>query len=224
MRIAKSDRQGMILALIGPAGSGKTTLSSILTEKFPDEVKLSISVTSRPKRESEVDGESYIFVSRDEFMKMVANGEFFEWEETHGNLYGTLKSTVENSISAGEDLVLDIDIRGALNFKRVYPRNTIIVFIAVPSFVVLMERLKNRGYISSEELNKRLKTAEFEYQKILELHAQGSQIDYVLINDKIENAEADLIEIRRAEICSFKRLHSEILAKFCEIDSENKAN
>ena len=218
MRIRKGSRHGMILSLIGPAGSGKTTLCASLVDKFPGEIKLSVSVTSRSIREGEVDGKNYQFVSREEFEKMRDEDKFFEWEEVHGNFYGTLKSTVEETLLSGEDLLLAIDIRGALNFKKTYPKHTVLVFIAVPSFELLLERLKNRGDISAEELNKRLATTKAEYQKILELHQSGSGIDYVLVNDDIQDAQNALVEIRNAEVARFQRINSDLLKEFCRIE------
>ncbi|MCB0318408.1 MAG: guanylate kinase [Bdellovibrionales bacterium] len=217
--MVKTYRQGMILALIGPAGSGKTTLAECLNEKFPSDVSLSISYTSREKRTGELDGEDYFFVSREDFQQMVDAGEFFEHEEVHGNFYGTPKRNVEDAISSGRDLILDIDIKGALNFKQMYPDNTVIVFIAVPSFELLSSRLRSRGYISESEFKKRVETTKLEYDKILELHNEKSGIDYVLVNDDKIKAEESLIEIRNAEMNRFERINSSIIKQFCSLSS-----
>ena len=152
-------RQGILFCLVGPSGSGKTYLSKEIIAREP-RAKLSISVTSRAPRAGEVTGLDYHFVARGDFEAKIKRGELFEWEEVHGNLYGTLKSAVQDSIDNGLDLLLDIDIRGALNFKKHYSANTCLIFLVPPSYSVLIERLNARGAMSAEDKAKRLKTAE----------------------------------------------------------------
>lgn len=178
-------RAGILFCIVGPAGSGKTTFAQKLLAEFK-ELSKSISVTSRKPREGEVHGVNYHFVTREDFQKKIAAGEFFEWEETHGNLYGTLKKNLDDAIRSGSDLLLDIDIRGALNFKSTYPENTAIIFLIPPSAEELKKRMQNRGSIGAEELQKRLETAKAEYSLYLADRAGARQISYIVLNDSLD--------------------------------------
>ncbi len=197
------DRSGMLFTLVGPAGAGKTTLSKALLQKFSS-LSLSISVTSRAPRSGEKDGREYFFVGKDEFKKRVDTGEFFEYEEVHGNFYGTLRSTLDTNIREGRDLLLDIDIRGALNFKRAYPDNAVIVFIVPPSFEELKNRVTSRSSVTTEELTRRIVTAKAEYSKVLD--DSGKAIDYLLVNEDLERTNEVLHSIFTAESARLKRL------------------
>lgn len=209
-------REGMLFCLVGPAGSGKSTLGKTLLDACGSSLRLSISVTSRSPRAGEIEGVHYYFVSRAEFEKRVKEGLFFEWEETHGNLYGSLKKTVEDAISGGYDLLLDIDIRGALNFKRAYQRNTVIVFLFAPSEQDLRVRMEKRGKVTEEELNRRLLTAKGEYQKVLEAPQDGT-VDYAVLNDKFDDTAVTLKSILEAERCKMIRLSRKDLGRISSI-------
>lgn len=205
-------RRGMLFCLVGPAGGGKTSFCRKLEEAYGASVRCSVSVTSRPARPDEIKGKSYVFVTRADFERLVRDGEFFEWEENHGNYYGTLRSTVEETLRGGIDLLLTIDIRGALNFKKSFPQNTVITFIVPPSTAALRERLRGRGEISDLEFRTRLATATREYRELLD-SAGSDQIDYLLVNDSFDVAFAGLRAILDAERHRLVRISAADLAR-----------
>jgi len=163
-------RKGILFVLIGPAGSGKSTFCERLIQEFPQALRYSTSATTRPPRANEVQGKSYHFMSREEFIARRERGEFFEWEETHGNLYGTLQANLIEGIESGKDLLFQIDIRGALNFKRQFPDNTVTIFLLPPTFQALQERLRGRGTTCQTDLERRFSTAREEYESLMKLH------------------------------------------------------
>lgn len=179
-------REGILFCIIGPAGSGKTTIAQKLLSEFSGDVSRSISTTSRTPRPGEVNGVNYHFVTREEFQRKASAGEFFEWEETHGNLYGTLKKNLDDAVTTAKDLLLDIDIRGALNFKKSYGNNTVIIFLVPPSADELKKRMQGRASMPPEEMTKRLDTAKAEYGLFLSDRTGAQQIDYAVLNDSLE--------------------------------------
>ena len=209
-------RKGILFVLIGPSGSGKSTFCSRLVKDFED-LQYSTSVTSRPPRHGEVQGKSYHFVSREEFVARRERGEFFEWEETHGNLYGTLRETLQNGIDGGHDLLFQIDIRGALTMKTHFPDNTVSVFIIPPSFEELRERLVARGPVDAAELERRFGTARQEYEALLALRGEHGKIDYLLVNQDIEETYAEMKGIVMAERSRYLRMDGDSVAKFCKV-------
>ena len=211
-------RSGMLLCLIGPSGGGKTTFVMRLLQEEGAAAKLSISLTTRAPRPQEQEGVHYYFVSREDFMQRVERGEIFEWEEVHGNCYGTLKRTVDEAIQSGVDLILDIDIRGALNFKRAFPGNAVIVFLAPPSVEVLLERIKGRSAVGTEEIERRLATAAREYGALLGLQQQPGSIDYFVVNRDLENTYAQIRAIVQAERARLSRLDQAEVRAICRTD------
>jgi len=211
-------RQGILFILVGPTGSGKSTFCERLIVDFPEELSYSTSVTTRPARPNEVPGKSYHFISRDEFVARREKGEFFEWEENHGNLYGTLLSNLENGITQGKDLLFQIDIRGSLNFKRHFPENTVTVFIVPPSFDDLRKRLQGRGTVDQGELQRRFSTARSEYEALLSLHGSpGGGIDYMIVNRELDLTYEEVRAIVVAERARYSRLDKDSVRQFCEV-------
>ncbi len=178
------------LILSAPSGGGKTTIARQLLGRRSD-MGYSVSATTRPMRAGEVDGRDYHFLTRDEFMERVGKGEFAEWAEVHGNLYGTLRSEVEGMLDRGQHVVMDIDVQGAEQFRRAFP-DSVLVFLLPPSAAVLVSRLAGRRTEGAEALRTRLTTA------IRELEALP-MYDYVVVNDDLEVAIARVSAIVDAE-------------------------
>jgi len=210
-------REGILFVIVGPTGSGKSTLCKRLIDEFKGDMRYSVSVTSRSPRPNEIQGVSYHFISRDEFVARRERGEFFEWEETHGNLYGTVRSSLENGIKDGHDLLFQIDIRGALTMKRNFPGNTVAIFVLPPSFEVLKERLRGRGTVDPEELRRRFSTAKEEYDALRSLSSDKGKIDYVVLNHELEETYATVRGIVVAERSRYARLNAASLDKFCKV-------
>ncbi|MCI7730030.1 MAG: guanylate kinase [Enorma burkinafasonensis] len=148
---------------------------------------LTVSATTRPPREGEVDGVSYHFMSHDEFMRRVEAGEFVEWAHVHGNCYGTLRSEVDRNLAAGSSLILEIDVQGALQVRERVPE-AVLVFIKPPSMEALRDRLAKRGTESAESLELRLANAEREI-------ALADRYDEVVVNDDLDRACEELLTI-----------------------------
>ena len=178
------------LVLSAPSGAGKTTLANRLRARNPD-VAFSVSATTRPPRPREVDGESYHFVSRDEFLRMRDAGELIEWAEVHGNFYGTPLANVRDAEARGLRLLLDIDVQGARQIRRHLPQ-AVHVFVLPPSGTVLVERLRARGTEDPAVLRRRLTNAEEEIRA-------APEFDHVVVNDDLETAVRELEMVLRGE-------------------------
>ncbi len=178
--------QGRLFIISGCSGVGKGTLLKLFLEKNPS-VKLSISATTRKPRQGEKDGVNYFFTSKEEFKKSVENDEFLEWAEFSGNYYGTKKSFVERTLSKGNDLILEIEVKGANQVKLKMP-DAKTIFIMPPSIQVLEERLRGRNTEDEETIKKRLKEVSREIEA-------GKSFDYRIVNDKLESALNNLEQI-----------------------------
>lgn len=189
--------QGLLLVISGPSGAGKGTICRALREKMP-EVEYSISATTRPPRPGEKDGESYFFLDREKFLKMLKEGAFLEWAEVYGELYGTPRKPVEEALARGQDIILEIDTQGAAQVKRCYP-DGVFIFVVPPSFSELERRIKGRGTESPAAISDRLAWVKKEMDQ-LDLY------DYVVVNDRVEEAVAKIQAIIVAEKCRTKRL------------------
>lgn len=177
-----------LFVISGPSGAGKGTLLAELRKQRPD-LGLTVSATTRSPRPGEVDGTSYYFLSDEEFRRRIATGEFVEWAEVHGHLYGTLVSEVKRLLAKGHSLVLEIDVQGALNVRKVYP-DAVLVFIEPPSLQVLEERLRGRGTEDEASIELRLKNARHE----MEL---ADQYDARIVNDTVDRAAQELGSVMR---------------------------
>ena len=177
---------GRLFVISGSSGVGKGTVINEFLRRHSD-FKLSISCTTRGKREGEEHGVNYFFLSQEEFKKCVENNEFLEWAEFSGNCYGTKKEFVEYCLSKGENLIIEIDTKGALNVKKIMPEATLI-FIAPPSVEELEARLRGRHTETEEAIQKRLASIKSEIEN-------SKQYDYVVVNDTVENAVKKIEEI-----------------------------
>jgi guanylate kinase len=187
---------GNLIIVSAPSGAGKTTLvSEALTRD--QRIKPSVSYTSRAPREGETNGVHYNFVSADEFRRMIESGDFLEWAEVHGNLYGTSRRLVERLRAEGFDVILTIDVQGAEQARSLFP-DAIGVFILPPSYQTLLDRLDTRGANGTDDLRLRLRNA-------LDELAQYKNFDYVIINDDLRQATDELAAIILAERCRHHR-------------------
>lgn len=210
-------RSGMLLCVVGPAASGKTTIRERLLAANPGTLKVSVSVTSRAMRPGEREGRDYRFLSRADFEERVRDGLFFEWEEVHGQLYGTLRSSVEEAGQSGTDLLLSIDIKGALKVKKLEPARTVVLFLVPPSFAALKQRLLARGPVADEELAARVATARGEYAMLLGALQDGAGIDYLIVNDDLEETCRAAQAVLEAERRRLARQNALDLKRICVV-------
>ena len=166
-----------LIVLSAPSGAGKTTVARYLLETIPGAV-FSVSATTRPRRNGEIDGRDYHFLSREEFERKIAQGELVEYEEIFGNYYGTLRSATEDALRRGSVMIFDVDVKGALSLKRAYPDDTFLLFIAPPSLEELERRLRHRGTETEEQIRRRLERAAMEM-------SYRDQFDATIVNDDL---------------------------------------
>ena len=181
---------GNLFVVAAPSGAGKSSLVKALLE-LDSHLAVSISHTTRAPRGQEQNGREYWFISEAEFRQMVDRGEFFEWAEVHGHLYGTSRAAIEARIAAGDDVVLEIDWQGALQIKKLFP-HAVLIFILPPSWDELLQRLKRRGEDGEDVIERRMANARVEV-------AQARHFDFVIINALFETALFDLKAIVHAQ-------------------------
>ncbi len=197
-------REGLLLVVSGPAGVGKGTLDKALLERHQD-MKLSVSATTRAPRPGEIDGVHYFFKTEEEFKTMIERNEFLEYMHVfQTNYYGTPRSFVEEQLSRGIDVILEIDVQGAMKVKKAFP-NAVMIFIAPPSMAELKSRLIGRNTETLEQIEKRFATAEKEI-------AMLPEYEYVVTNDVVEMAVNRMEAIITAEKCKVSRSNA-LLAK-----------
>ncbi|HKL18936.1 MAG TPA: guanylate kinase [Halalkalibaculum sp.] len=178
---SSSDKEGKLIILVAPSGSGKTTIARKLLDDY-SKIRFSVSATTRPPREGEENGKDYYFLSREEFNRKIEEHEFLEWEEFYnGSRYGTLRSEVDKLIESGYFPLLDIEVKGALNVKRQYGAKSVAIFIRPPSLEELKKRLVKRGSENNASLETRLERAEKEL-------TYANKFDFVVINDDLDTA------------------------------------
>ncbi len=176
---------GQMVLISGPSGAGKSTICRTLIED--PRVQFSVSATTRPMREGEMDGRDYHFLTTDQFRHKIEAGEFIEYAEVFGNLYGTLRSSMEEALAAGRTYLLEIDVQGALQIKAQRIPG-IYVFIAPPDFEELRRRLVGRGTEAPEVVERRLQKAEDEYRERV-------KYDHVVVNDDLERATNEVLQL-----------------------------
>ena len=182
--------RGLLIVISGASGTGKGTVCKKILSDLP-EVAYSISATTRAPRPGEVDGKEYYFLSVAEFKNWIADGKFLEHAEVYGNFYGTPLNKIEERLNRGEDILLEIDVQGALNVKRKCPEG-VYIFLLPPSLEELKRRIEGRGTETPESLSRRMKNA------LAEINV-GLEYDYVVVNDSIENAVEKIKAILTAE-------------------------
>ena len=170
------EKLGKIIAVSSPSGGGKTSIVKRILQDFP-EIVFSVSVTTRPKRQNEVNGVDYFFVSETEFEQKIQNKEFIEWERFYDYYYGTLKSFVDDNINIGKSVLFEVDVKGALSLKKIYPES-VLIFIDPPSFEELVKRLKNRKTENQIDLQKRIDRSKMEL-------SFKKEFDYIFVNDEL---------------------------------------
>ena len=202
------------IIISAPSGGGKTTIARRLLQERKD-LGYSVSCTTRTPRHSEVDGRDYHFVSREQFVDRQARGDFAEWAEVHGNLYGTLRSEIAAVLSSGHHVVMDIDVQGASQLRVAFPES-VTVFVLPPSAEVLLDRLRNRKTESPQQLAARLNSA------LLELRAV-EEYEYVVVNDDLGRAVQQIGSIIDAEVVSRERvsgLRQQVEALVARLETE----
>ncbi|GAB6163243.1 guanylate kinase [Desulfothermus naphthae] len=190
------ENKGIALIISGPSGAGKGTLVKMLIEEFPN-IQFSISYTTRKPREGEIDGIDYVFISKEEFKKLIKEDMFAEWANVHGNYYGTPRKEIEEKLNKGFDVVFDVDVQGAKSLKQSL-RQGVFVFILPPSIDELKRRLVRRGGDDPKTIEIRLKNAQKEMEAI-------DEFEYVILNDDLNKAYDNLRCIYLSAKCRVRR-------------------
>lgn len=194
MEVLPSDtirRRGLMLVLSSPSGAGKSTIARNILDTVPG-FELSVSVTTRQRRPSEIEGVHYHFISQKEFEIRRDNGELLEWAQVHGNFYGTPREPVEKALSAGKDMLFDIDWQGAEQLRQKMPEDIVSIFVLPPSMEELLSRLKRRAEDPEDVIAMRLANARAEIE-------QWRNYDYVIVNDDLNRAYESVRSIILAE-------------------------
>lgn len=184
-------QKGTLMVVSGPAGVGKGTVVKRACELAEGKIHLSVSATTRAPRPIDQEGVTYYFKTKEEFKEMIANNQVLEWAEYVGNYYGTPRQPVEDALSCGLDVILEIEVQGAMQIKKNFP-DTVLTFIAPPSYEELEKRLRGRGTETEEQILSRLQTAKGEL-------ALMGDYDFIVVNDEIEQASQDLLTVLRAD-------------------------
>ena len=189
-------RKGKLIVISAPSGAGKTTLKDRVLPNYP-KMKYSISATTRAPREGEINGEHYFFKTHQEFEKMIEDQELVEYMEVHGNYYGTPKSFIQKTLEGGEDVLLDLDVYGKINFDKVFPE-AVGILVKTPGMDVLEARLRSRATDEEETIQLRLQNA----KKELEFADEKGKYEYILINDDLERCVIEFDSILKTELHS----------------------
>lgn len=193
----KLNERGLLVIISGPSGVGKGTIRKALFEIPDNNFCYSVSMTTRKPRENEVDGQDYFFVSREEFERRIQENGFLEYAEFVGEYYGTPLDYIEQQMSLGKEVIVEVEVQGALQVQERIPE-AVFIFIVPPSKKALIDRLKNRGTDSKEKIKKRIEKAEREY-------SLAYKYDYIVVNDEVKNAADRIYAIIRAEHAKTER-------------------
>ncbi len=196
-----ASRRGMILILSSPSGAGKTTLTRMLMQDSALDLTLSVSVTTRKQRASEVDGVHYHFIEPSEFERMKAGGELLEWAQVHGHAYGTPRAPVEKVLAEGRDMLFDIDWQGASQVRERLGDDVVSIFVLPPSMGELRARLERRAEDTASSIEARFENARREIERWRDYH-------YVVVNDDLKRAYRDVTAIVTAERLRAKRIQA----------------
>jgi guanylate kinase len=186
MTAAVREDAGKLVVISAPSGAGKTTIAKAMLVRFPS-LSFSVSATTRLRRDNEVDGRDYIFLTETEFLRRVENDEFVEREQIYGNWYGTLKSEVARAAREGRHLLFDVDVKGGLAIKRAYP-DALMIFIKPPSIETLLERLRNRRTEDEATVERRMKRVTMEME-------MGTAFTHAVVNDNLDAAIASVEQL-----------------------------
>jgi guanylate kinase len=181
-------KQGKLIIFAAPSGSGKTSIVKFLLAQQLS-LRFSISATTRPMRKGEKDGEDYFFLSKEQFQEKINVGGFLEWEEVYaGYYYGSLKSEADKLLAEGINVIFDVDVKGAINIKKIYGEQALAIFVKPPSVEALVERLTNRGTECDESLKRRVDKANYEL-------SFENNFDVTIVNEELEKAQNEAKEI-----------------------------
>ncbi|HOH89276.1 MAG TPA: guanylate kinase [Bacillota bacterium] len=197
------ENRGLLIVIAGPSGAGKGTICRELLRNYGKNLELSISVTTRKPRDGEAEGVHYFFRDMEEFFRMVENGELIEFAKVHDNYYGTPKKYVMEKLEEGKNVILEIDVQGAMNVKKIF-NEAVLIFVIPPTFADLKKRIEGRGTETQNDICKRLKNA---YDEI----SHAVNYDYIIVNDDIKDAAEKINCILIAEKSRLSR---------CNIDFE----
>lgn len=176
--VVERKQQGKLIVFSAPSGTGKSTIAKQVLERFPD-IRFSVSATTRRKRAGEEEGVNYYYLSKDDFEEKIRSGGFIEYEFFFGNNYGTLLDKTQEVIDTGTHMLLDLDVKGALNLKQLFPENSLLLFFKPPSMEVLKQRLEGRASEDEESLKVRLERAELEL-------GYADRFDEVIVNNNLD--------------------------------------
>ena len=210
----KLDKKGLLIVISGPSGVGKGTVRKALFNMEGHNLDFSVSMTTRKPREGEVDGKDYYFVSREDFEQRIKDGKFLEYTEFVGNYYGTPLDKVEEALDAGKEMVLEIEVEGAKQVRKVKD-DAVFIFIAPPTMNDILKRLNARGTEAPEKIKER-------YEKAQREIGLAYLYDYIVVNDTVENAADKIIAIIRAEHSKTIRTYNEYMDNLNSNQEEEK--
>lgn len=193
----KLNQKGLLIVISGPSGVGKGTVRRALFNKENHELVYSVSMTTRSPRPGEIDGQDYYFVDRETFERRIEEDKFLEWAEFVGNYYGTPKDKIEEQIAEGKEVVLEIEVEGALQVRK-HMKDAVFIFIVPPGKQALYDRLQKRGTESDEKIKQRVEKADKEF-------LLAHKYDYIVVNDDVDNAADRIMAIIRAEHAKTER-------------------